>query len=102
MAFLAAKRSHENHGQKTRFKDAFTLRSMDSLTLTVGAINRPHDSLYTVNSRVHSEECAGSRTRRLLAQSPIVSLFGMAIDVSPGQKTPNPPLSQPNTQTALT
>jgi hypothetical protein len=39
IAFLAAKRSHENHGQKTRFKDAFGLRSMDSLTPTVWAIN---------------------------------------------------------------
>ena len=69
---------------------------MDSLTLTVRAINRPHDSLYSVTSRVHSRECAGSRTRRLLAQSPIVSLFGMAIDVQPGQKTANTAVRQRN------
>jgi len=67
IAFLAAKRSYENHGQKTQFKDAFRLRSMDSLTLTVRAINRPHDSLHTVNSRVHNEGCAGGRAKRLLA-----------------------------------
>src|SRR5436190_13669685 len=67
IAFLAAKRSHENHGQKTGFKDTFRLSSMDSLTLTARAINRPHDSLYGVNSRVHSKECADSTTRRLPA-----------------------------------
>jgi stearoyl-CoA desaturase (delta-9 desaturase) len=33
-------------GQKTRFKDAFGLRSMDSLTPTVWAINRHDDSPY--------------------------------------------------------
>ncbi len=44
IAFLAAKRSHENHGQKTGFKDAFGLRSMDSLTPTVWAIDRHDDS----------------------------------------------------------
>ncbi len=69
---------------------------MDSLTLTAWAINRPHDSLYSVNSLVHSGECAGSRTRRLLAQSPIVSLFGMAIRVQPGQEIANTAVRQRN------
>src|SRR6266478_5855047 len=69
---------------------------MDSLTLTVWAINRPHDSLYSVNSRVHSEECAGSRTSRLLAQPSIVSLFRMAIRVQPGQEIANAAVRQRN------
>ena len=69
---------------------------MDSLTLTVWAINRPHDSLCGVNSRVHSKECAGSRTRRLLAKPSIVRLFRMAIRVQPGQEIANAAVRQRN------
>ena len=69
---------------------------MDSLTLTVWAINRPHDSLYSVNSRVHSKECAGSRVKRLLAQPAIVRMFGMAIRVQPGQQIANTAVRQRN------
>src|SRR2546423_10289226 len=57
---------------------------------------RTPNSLYGVNSRVHSKECAGSRTRRLLALPAVVRMFGMAIRFQPGQQIANTAVRQRN------
>jgi len=76
---------HENHGQKPT-QDSFRLRSMILDSDSTQLIDLMILSIPSIR-RVHNEGCAGGRATVYL-RSPVVRMFGMAIDVQP-QKTAN-------------